>query len=231
MKKGSTFFGKKIKTTTAQTTTIPKTITALLTMTIIMLTGITTTTTSVWATTTGVAAAPIENGQGPQEPAQPSVLPVSLAEPVQQEENQTGAAGGGGTDTQGDEGLAEEAQVGTAEENATTTSPPIESSVLEKPLVPSPLNQTETVEPSENITTTAAANATNATAANATNTTRLSGQIVFEKAPSGDDPYNTEIYIMNADNGNEQTRLTRLTDTNGSASSPSLSPDGEKIAF
>jgi hypothetical protein len=71
-----------------------------------MLTGTTTTTTG---------AVPIENAQGLQEPAQPSLLQASLAtEPVQQEGNQTGAGEGGATDTQGDEGLAEEAQVVTA---------------------------------------------------------------------------------------------------------------------
>jgi TolB protein len=36
---------------------------------------------------------------------------------------------------------------------------------------------------------------------------------------------------MNADGSGGQTRLTRATDTGASASSPSWSPDGEKVAF
>jgi Tol biopolymer transport system component len=211
MKKDSTSFRKNIKTVSQGTTS------AALLLIIIMLTGTMTTTTSVaaWATTTG-AIPTIENSTDIDQP------------------------------TQGTEGLAEEAQqVGTAVEEpssssnqsepSTTTaeeenaSSSIEGPVLEEPIVP-PLNQTGTVEPLENLTTTAVTNATNATATNAT--TRLDGQIVFEKAPTGDDPYNTEIYIMNADNSSGQTRLTRLTDEpDASASSPSLSRDGIKIAF
>jgi Tol biopolymer transport system component len=70
-------------------------------------------------------------------------------------------------------------------------------------------------------------------AADATNTTYagLHGRIVFEKSSTGDDPYSTEIYVMNADGSGGQTRLTRVTDSSASASSPSWSPDGERIAF
>ena len=37
-----------------------------------------------------------------------------------------------------------------------------------------------------------------------------------------------DIYVMNADDGSDETRLT---DTAGGDRSPSWSPDGEKISF
>src|ERR687898_379785 len=125
--------------------------------------------------------------------------------------------------TQDDDGLAD-----GEDENASppsTEAPEMEPSDT--------LNQTET-EGQEPPTTLPSLNNTNATdattaAANATNTTDvgLDGRIVFAKSLSGDDPYATDIYVMNAD-GTEETRLTDNAAVNRE---PSWSPDGEKIAF
>ena len=120
--------------------------------------------------------------------------------------------------TQDDEGLADgETQQSTAGE------------VGEESPSSSIGNQSEpTTSPSANIT-----NATVTTTANATNTTdvALDGRIVFAKSLSGDEPFSTDIYVMNADGSGGQTRLTRMTDTGAYASSPTWSPDGRKIAF
>src|ERR671911_569731 len=125
--------------------------------------------------------------------------------------------------TQDDDGLAD-----GEDENASppsTEAPEMEPSDT--------LNQTET-EGQEPPTTLPSLNNTNATdattaAANATNTTDvgLDGRIVFAKSLSGDDPYATDIYVMNADG----TEETRLTDNAAEDGWPSWSPDGEKIAF
>ena len=126
---------------------------------------------------------------------------------------------------QGEEDLADE-------EDENTFPPSTEASEME----PSDtLNQTET-EGQEPPTTLPSANITNATVtttANATNTTdvTLDGRIVFAKSLSGDEPFSTDIYVMNADGSGGQTRLTRMTDTGAYASSPTWSPDGRKIAF
>jgi Tol biopolymer transport system component len=53
------------------------------------------------------------------------------------------------------------------------------------------------------------------------------GQIAFVRGPAGDREL-YEIYVMNSDDGSEQTRLT---DNSASDGDPSWSPDGEKIAF
>jgi TolB protein len=124
--------------------------------------------------------------------------------------------------TQDDNGLAD-----GADENVlppSTEAPDIEPSDT--------LNQTET-EGQEPPTTLPSVNNTNATAAtttaNATNSTDigLDGRIAFAKSLSGDDPYATDIYVMNADG----TEETRLTDNAAEDGWPSWSPDGEKIAF
>src|ERR687897_171659 len=127
--------------------------------------------------------------------------------------------------TQDDDGLAD-----GEDENASppsTEAPEMEPSDT--------LNQTET-EGQEPPTTLPSLNNTNATdattaAANATNTTDvgLDGRIVFAKSLSGDDPYATDIYVMNADGSD----VTKLTDNAADEVSiePSWSPDGEKIAF
>ena len=84
--------------------------------------------------------------------------------------------------TQGNEGLRGEE--------------PQQSTTLEEEQ-PSAANQSQS-------TILALSNSTNATAAaNAINTTNagVHGRIVFEKSPTGDDPYSTEIYVMNADDG------------------------------
>jgi TolB protein len=121
--------------------------------------------------------------------------------------------------TQDEEDLA-------GEEDENTSPPSTEAPEME----PSDtLNQTET-EGQEPPTTLPSANNTNATTtANATNNidVGLDGRIVFAKSLSGDDPYATDIYVMNA-NGTEETRLTDNAAEDGW---PSWSPDGEKIAF
>jgi Tol biopolymer transport system component len=120
--------------------------------------------------------------------------------------------------TQGEEDLADE-------EDENTFPPSTEASEME----PSDtLNQTETEE-QEPPTTLPSLNNTNATTANATNNidVGLDGRIVFAKSLSGDDPYATDIYVMNADG----TEETRLTDNAAEDGWPSWSPDGEKIAF
>jgi dipeptidyl aminopeptidase/acylaminoacyl peptidase len=120
-----------------------------------------------------------------------------------------------------------------ADEEDETTSPPSTGAPEMEPL--DTLNQTETegqeptTLPSANITNgTTTANATNAT--NTTDVT-VNGRIVFAKSLSGDEPFSTDIYVMNADGSGGQTRLTRMIDTGAYASSPSWSPDGERIAF
>ncbi|HEU4823001.1 MAG TPA: hypothetical protein VFS97_06215 [Nitrososphaeraceae archaeon] len=221
MKKRSAPFRKKTKIT-AQITTIPATITAALLMIIIMLTG---TITAVWATTEAV---PTENGTSIDEP--------SPTEPLRNEA-QTVAAGDGSSNTQGDEGLAEEAQVGTAEEpssssnqsESTTIAEEDESSnegpMFEGPSVP--LNQTEIVEPLENVTSTTTSNATATNTTNST-TTRPNGKIAFLKGVNGESEFD-EIFVMSADGG-EQTLLIS-NDEYVQTRHPTWSPDGQKIAF
>jgi Tol biopolymer transport system component len=53
------------------------------------------------------------------------------------------------------------------------------------------------------------------------------GQIAFAKEISGQDPDTTEIYVMDPDSGEQ----TQLTDNDVIDTTPSWSPDGEKIAF
>jgi Tol biopolymer transport system component len=206
MKKNSTSFRNKIKLTLQITTPTIPAIAALL-MIIVLLVG---------TTTTAII---------------PAVLATTETVSI---ENRTDTE----VTTQDDEGLADE-------EDENTSPPSTEAPEME----PSDtLNQTETegqeqppTSPStgnqSEPTTLPSANSTNATAAtttaNVTNTTDagLDGRIVFAKSLSGDDPFSTDIYVMNADGSGGQTRLTRATDTGAYASSPSWSPDGGKIAF
>jgi Tol biopolymer transport system component len=82
-------------------------------------------------------------------------------------------------------------------------------------------------------TTLPSANNTNATAATTGNTTNtidvgLDGRIVFSKSLTADQPDTAEIYVMNADGSDGQTRLT---DNTVADFNPTWSPDGERIAF
>jgi hypothetical protein len=225
MKKALTSFRKK-KRLILQITTMPAVAELLLIITV-LLTGTTTTMprVAVWATTGTVSnenvtdtdvATQCNEGLRGEEAQQSTTL----------EEEQPSAA------NQSESTTEEE------EEDRSSASSSTEPPVLE-PIVP--LNGTETVEEEQpsaanqsESTILALSNSTNATAAaDATNTTYagLHGRIVFEKSSTGDDPYSTEIYVMNADGSGGQTRLTRVTDSSASASSPSWSPDGERIAF
>ena len=111
--------------------------------------------------------------------------------------------------TQDDEGLADE-------EDENTFPPSTEASEME----PSDtLNQTET-EGQEPPTTLPSANNTNATTtANATNNidVGLDGRIVFAKSLSGDDPYATDIYVMNVDGTRRQDLQIMLQKMGGLA--------------
>jgi tricorn protease-like protein len=201
MKKAPIFLKKKMKTV-SQITTVSGMV-ALLIITI-LLTGTTITTSAVWATNGTVSSG---NGTDTDVTTQ---IDEGLTEEDQQVET---------VEEQQPSSNQTESTTEEEEEEENTTSSSIESPLLEPSV---PLNQSETVEPSENFTTTAAANATNATATNATTTSN--GQMAFSSSRDG----NYEIYAMNADDG---SNMTRLTDNDASDFDPTWSPDGEKIAF
>jgi Tol biopolymer transport system component len=229
MKNNSTYFRNKMKFSLQITNPLPA-IAALLTI-IGLLAGTTTTAIipAVWATTGTV---PIDNRTDTEVITQGD---EGLAD--EETPQSTATVGGEPSSTNQSESTTEEEDENTSAPS--TEAPDMESSDTS--------NQTETEgqEPSSSSsstnqsdsTTLASSNSTNATAtANATNAinntdARLDGRIVFAKAQTGDDPFSTDIYVMDADGSGGQTRLTRATDTGASASSPSWSPDGGKIAF